>query len=64
MTADDVPSNPSVLDTTVLSNVSYVDGIEIVASLSGICTVPVVRDELLNGVDDHFPPAGSGRTRR
>lgn len=24
-----------------------------VAGLSGICTVPVVREELLNGVDDH-----------
>ncbi len=53
MTEDDIPSNPSVLNTTVLSNFAYIDEIEIVARLSGICTVPVVRDELHNGVDDH-----------
>lgn len=53
MTDGDIPSNPSVLNTTVLSNFAYIDQIGIVAGLSGICTVPVVRGELYNGVDDH-----------
>lgn len=53
MTAADVPSNPSVLNTTVLSNFAYIDQVQLLAGLSGICTVPVVREELHNGVDDH-----------
>lgn len=48
-----VPSNPSVLDTTVLSNYAYIDQLWMVAGLSGICTVPVVREELENGVDGY-----------
>jgi len=48
-----VPPNPSVLNTTVLSNFAYIDELWVVADLSGICTVPVVREELENGVDDH-----------
>jgi predicted nucleic acid-binding protein len=53
MTGGDVPTNPSVLNTTVLSNFAYVDQLWVVAGLSGICTVPVVRGELEHGVDDH-----------
>lgn len=53
MTTDDVPSNPSVLNTTVLSNFAYVEQVQLLAGLSGICVVPVVREELHNGVDDH-----------
>ena len=49
----DVPPDPSVLNTTVLSNFAYIDELWVVADLSGICTVPVVREELENGVGDH-----------
>ncbi|AEM58691.1 conserved hypothetical protein [Haloarcula hispanica ATCC 33960] len=50
MTGNDLPANPSVLNTTVLSNFAYIDQLWIVADLSGICTVPVVRGELEHGV--------------
>ena len=53
MTGDGIPANPSVLNTTVLSNFAYIDQLWVVAGLSGICTVPVVREELKNGVDEH-----------
>jgi predicted nucleic acid-binding protein len=53
MTGNDLPANPSVLNTTVLSNFAYIDQLWVVADLSGICTVPVVREELEHGVDDH-----------
>ena len=53
MTGDDIPANPSVLNTTVFSNFAYIDQLWVVADLSGICTVPVVREELEHGVDDH-----------
>jgi predicted nucleic acid-binding protein len=53
MTGDGAPADPSVLNTTVLSNFAYIDQLRVVASLSGICTVPVVREELGSGVDDH-----------
>jgi len=53
MTNDGIPANPSVLNTTVPSNFAYVDRPWVVAGLSGICTVPVVREELRDGVDDH-----------
>jgi predicted nucleic acid-binding protein len=53
MSADDVPLSPSVLNTTVLSNFAYIDQLWVVSGLSGICTVPVVRDELEHGVDTH-----------
>ncbi|MEF8974674.1 MAG: twitching motility protein PilT [Halapricum sp.] len=53
MTGNDLPANPSVLNTTVLSNFAYIDQLWVVADLSGICTVPVVREELKHGVDDH-----------
>ena len=53
MTGNDLPANPSVLNTTVLSNFAYIDQLWIVADLSGICTVPVVREELEHGVANH-----------
>lgn len=53
MNRGEVPSNPSVLDTTVLSNFAYIDQLQLLSGLSGICTVPAVREELHNGVDDH-----------
>lgn len=53
MSTADIPADPSVLNTTVLSNFAYIDQLWVVAGLSGICTVPVVREELHNGVDDH-----------
>ena len=53
MTRTEPPSTPSVLDTTVLSNFAYVDHVDVLAGLAGICTVPVVRTELQRGVDSH-----------
>ena len=53
MTGDGIPANPSVLNTTVLSNFAYIDQLWVVSGLSGICTVPVVREELEHDVDDH-----------
>lgn len=53
MTGDDIPANPSVLNTTVLSNFAYIDQLWVVTGISGICTVPAVREELEHGVDDH-----------
>jgi predicted nucleic acid-binding protein len=53
MTGNDLPANPTVLNTTVLSNFAYIDQLWVVAGLSGICTVPVVREELEHGVDNH-----------
>ena len=53
MTTADLPADPSVLNTTVLSNFAYIDELWMVAELSGICAVPAVREELEHGVDDH-----------
>jgi predicted nucleic acid-binding protein len=53
MTTSDVPAHPSVLNTTVLSNFASIDQVDVVAALSGICMVPVVREELEAGVADH-----------
>ena len=53
MTGDEIPATPSVLNTTVLSNFAYIDQLWVVTGLSGICAVPVVREELENGVNDH-----------
>ena len=54
MTGSGVPASPSVLNTTVLSNFAYIDQLWVVSELSGICAVPVVREELTNGVDEHL----------
>jgi len=53
MTGHGIPSTPSVLNTTVLSNFSYIDQLWVIAGLSGICSVPVVREELEHGVKEH-----------
>ena len=53
MTEDGTPASPSVLNTTVLSNFAYINELWVVTDLSGICTVPVVREELERGVDAH-----------
>ncbi|EMA26859.1 hypothetical protein [Haloarcula marismortui] len=53
MTGNDLPANLSVLNTTVLSNFAYIDQLWVVTDLSGICTVPVVREELEHGVDNY-----------
>lgn len=53
MTGRAVPSSPSVLNTTVLSNFAYVEGLWVVAGLSEICAVPVVREELERGIGSH-----------
>lgn len=53
MTGQPVPDPPAVLDTTILSNFAYIDRIALLAALTNICTVPVVRDELQAGVETH-----------
>ena len=53
MTGDNLPANPSVLNTTVLSNFAYIDQLWVVVGISRICTLPVVREELERGVDSH-----------
>jgi len=53
MTGGGMPPNPSVLNATVLSNFAYIDELWVITGLSGICTVPVVREELERGVDNH-----------
>jgi hypothetical protein len=40
MTADTVPTDPSVLNTTVLSNFAAIDRIDLVADLAGILPPP------------------------
>ena len=50
MTDDDVPANPSVLNKTLLSNFAYTDQMWVVAGLSEICTVPVVRKDIENSI--------------
>jgi predicted nucleic acid-binding protein len=53
MTPEGVPSDPSVLNTTVLSNFSSIDRVNLLAAIAGVCTVPAVREELESGVDAH-----------
>lgn len=53
MTGDSVQTDPSVLDTTVLSNFAAIDRIDLVGDLAGCCTVPAVADELEAGVRTH-----------
>ena len=53
MTGDEGSATPSVLNTTVLSNFAYIDELWLLEGLADICTVPVVRDELRDGVEGH-----------
>lgn len=46
MTANDVPTDPSVLNTTALSYIPAIDCIELVADIDGICAVPEMEGEL------------------
>lgn len=48
-----IPDGPAVLDATVLSNFAAVDQLSVVAGLSGVCTVPVVRAEIERGIENH-----------
>lgn len=41
-----VAPTSDVLNTTVLSSFAYINQLWVVAALSEICTVPVVREEL------------------
>jgi len=45
-----VPPDPTVLDTTALSNFAYVDRVDLLETLPRVCTVPEVRAELRAGV--------------
>jgi len=37
MTGDDIPANPSILNTIVFSNFAYINQLWVVAGLSEIC---------------------------
>lgn len=47
------PANPTVLDTTVLSNFSQVDHVELLLTLPRLVTVDAVREELAAGTASH-----------
>jgi len=49
----DIPTNATVLDTTVLSNVAQVDRVELLLNLPRPVTVATVYDELEAGVETH-----------
>lgn len=51
MTAE--PSNPTVLNTTVLSNFAQVDHVELLLNLPRLVTVAAVQEELEAGVETH-----------
>lgn len=48
-----VPDEPTVLDTTILSNFAYIGQLPMVEALPRVCTVPAVQSELRAGVDSH-----------
>lgn len=48
------PANPTVLDTTVLSNFSQVDHVELLLGLPRLVTVDAVREELAAGTTSHL----------
>ncbi|MFD1644098.1 twitching motility protein PilT [Haloarchaeobius litoreus] len=47
------PENPTVLDTTVLSNFAQVSNVELLCDLPRVATVDAVRTELEDGVETH-----------
>lgn len=49
----EVPTDPTVLDTTVPSNFAYIDRMDLLRAVPRVCTVPKVRSELREGVDSH-----------
>lgn len=48
-----VPDEPTVLDTTVLSNFAFISRMDLLTALPRVCTVPEVRRELRSGVDSY-----------
>jgi hypothetical protein len=53
MTGNDPETNPSVVNTIVLSIFACIDQVWVVAGPSGIRTVPLVREGPEHGVDSH-----------
>lgn len=47
------PADPTVLDTTVLSNFAYIDRLDLLAVVPRVRTVPEVRRELRSGADSY-----------
>lgn len=48
-----VPVDPTVLDTTVLSNFAFIGQMDLLAALPRVCSVPEVRRELRTGMDSY-----------
>lgn len=48
-----VPSNATVLNTTVLSNFAHVDRVELLLDLPRLVTVDAVETELRDGIESH-----------
>lgn len=48
-----VPTDPTVLDTTVPSNFAYIARMDLLEALQRVCTVPDVRSELRAGVEPY-----------
>lgn len=44
---------PTVLDSTVLSNFAYIDRVDLLEALPRVCSVPEVRTEVRTGVEGH-----------
>jgi predicted nucleic acid-binding protein len=49
----DIPTNATVLNTTVLSNFAYVDHVKLLLNLPRLVTVDAVREELTAGAETH-----------
>jgi predicted nucleic acid-binding protein len=48
-----IPSRPTVLDATVLSNFAYLDRVSLLRNLDRPITTPTVRDEIASGTDGY-----------
>jgi predicted nucleic acid-binding protein len=48
-----VPPRPVVLNATPLSNFAFIDRLDLLAIFAGVCTVPVVEEELVAGSDEY-----------
>lgn len=51
--SDDGPVGPTVFDATVLSNFAHVDQPELLEEFPRAATVPIVRDEIEDGIRTH-----------
>jgi predicted nucleic acid-binding protein len=49
----DIPTNATVLNTTVLSNFAHVDHVKLLLNLPRLVTVDAVREELTAGAETH-----------